>query len=200
MLTTRRITLGLLAGFLMAGTAAAQAPSRRLRGTIESLDGSLLVVRTADASVPVTLAPNVGVTAMSAGTLADIVPGAFIGVVGIGPANAMKAINVAIFPESARGAGEGHREWDTLPDSTMTNATVDADVASSDGRTLKLTAKGETYTAAVTPQTVVVKNGPGTLAMLKPGAWVFLTVQPNESGMLTTPRVAVGVDGFAPPL
>jgi hypothetical protein len=33
-------------------------------------------------------------------------------------------IAVHIFPEAMRGTGEGHRPWDLMPSSTMTNATV----------------------------------------------------------------------------
>jgi hypothetical protein len=39
-----------------------------------------------------------------------------------------RAIAVTVFPEAMRGTGEGHRPFDFLPQSTMTNATV-ADVA-----------------------------------------------------------------------
>lgn len=39
-----------------------------------------------------------------------------------------EALEVVVFPEAARGTGEGHRPWDLLPQSTMTNATV-ADLA-----------------------------------------------------------------------
>ena len=54
-----------------------------------------------------------------------------------------KALEVVVFPEAARGTGEGHRPWDLLPQSTMTNATV-ADLAAAPksvrgGQQLRLT-------------------------------------------------------------
>ncbi len=45
-----------------------------------------------------------------------------------------KAVEIHIFPEAMRGTGEGHRPWDLMPNSTMTNATVDNEVASVDGQ------------------------------------------------------------------
>jgi hypothetical protein len=35
-----------------------------------------------------------------------------------------KAVEIHIFPEPMRGTGEGHRPWDLMPNSTMTNATI----------------------------------------------------------------------------
>lgn len=37
----------------------------------------------------------------------------------------LKALEVHIFPETARGTGEGHRPYDLQPGSTMTNANVE---------------------------------------------------------------------------
>jgi hypothetical protein len=36
------------------------------------------------------------------------------------------AMAVTLFPQAMRGTGEGHRPFDFMPQSTMTNATVDA--------------------------------------------------------------------------
>ena len=61
----------------------------------------------------VNLAPEATVFAMVKATLADVKPGAFIGVGATPqPDDSQQAIRVVIFPESMRGLGEGHRPWD----------------------------------------------------------------------------------------
>ena len=62
-------------------------------------------------------------------TLADVKPGAFIGVAAMPGVNGeQKAMDVHIFPEATRGTGEGFRPYDLAPGSTMTNGNVDARV------------------------------------------------------------------------
>src|ERR1700727_2767893 len=112
----RKIILS--AAFAFAATAVlAQAPDTvRVRGTIQSVDGSTLDVKARDgAAGKVKL---VGITAMPQ------------------PDGTQKAVEIHIFPEAARCTGEGHRPWDLMPGSTMTNANVDSEVAISDGKTL----------------------------------------------------------------
>ncbi len=50
-----------------------------------------------------------------------------------------------------RGVGEGHRAWDLTPDSTMTNATVEAAVTDVAGRVLTLTYKDGKQELVVPP-------------------------------------------------
>ena len=54
------------------------------------------------------------------------------------PDGSQKAVEIHIFPEALRGMGEGHRPWDLVPNSTMTNANIESAVASSDGKELVL--------------------------------------------------------------
>ena len=54
-----------------------------------------------------------------------ITSGAFVGIAAAPIAGGgWKALEVLLFPESARGSGEGHYGWDLTPDSSMPNATV----------------------------------------------------------------------------
>ena len=93
-----------------------------------------------------------------------------------------------MFPESARGAGEGHRPFDMLPQSTMTNATVADVVASPKGRTLQLKYKdGE--------RAIVV---PLDASLLVVGASVSLTAQLVD-GKPTITRINAGRNGFQLP-
>jgi len=57
--------------------------------------------------------------------LADVKQGTFVGITAMPqPDGSQKAVEIHIFPEPMRGTGEGHRPWDLVPNSTMTNATV----------------------------------------------------------------------------
>ena len=110
----------------------------RVRGTIESVNNDVMVVKARDGKdVTVRLASATQVAGIVPTTLADIKVGSFIGAAGMPQADgSQKAIEVHVFPESMRGTGEGFREWDVRPNSSMTNATVANMVAGNDGQTL----------------------------------------------------------------
>lgn len=189
--------------FLVAvsfGQAVAQpAQNRRIRGTIESLDGSVLMVKARDgASVKIKLADNYAVTAYTRAQLADIKVGSYIGVAGTPqPDGSQKAISINIFPESARGLGDGFRPWD-LPNSTMTNAAVAEALASADGQTLKVKYKDGEKTIIVPPVTPIALFGPGERGELKVGVAVAVPAVTKPDGSLESSRVGVGRDGVVP--
>src|SRR5262245_66486953 len=106
---------------------AAQAQIR-VRGAIEKVEDHALTVKSRDGqSVTIKLNPNFSVLAVTQATFADIRQGAFVGAAALRqPDGTFRAQEVVIFPEAMRGTGVGHYTWDLTPDSTMTNATVDA--------------------------------------------------------------------------
>lgn len=174
---------------------AQPAQYRRIRGTIESLDGNVLMVKARDgASVKITLADNYGVSAFTKRSLSDIKAGDYIGVAGTPQADgSQRAISINIFPESARGLGDGHRPWD-LPNSTMTNAAVAEAVAGADGQTLTLKYKDGEKKIIVPTTTPIATFGPGEKSELKPGAAVIVTAVTKPDGSLESSRVGVGRD------
>jgi hypothetical protein len=109
-----------------------------------------------------------------------------------------RAIAVTVFPESARGTGEGHRPFDLLPQSTMTNATVADVVATTSGRTLRLKYKDGERTIVVPTDAPIVTFRPGDRSLLVPGASVSLTAQMTD-GKPTISRINVGRNGFSLP-
>lgn len=193
-------TAGLLA--LLAPAAIAQDAPVRVRGTIERVEADHYVIKARNGGeVKVKLPDNVMVVALIKASLADIKQGSYVGVAGMPQADgSQKALEVHIFPEAMRGAGEGHRGWDLQPSSTMTNGAVEQTVASADGQILTLKYKEGEKKIVVTPQTPIVVYTPGDKSELKAGTPIFISAATKQpDGMLTTPRVNVG-RGVAPPM
>ncbi|MBV8916337.1 MAG: hypothetical protein JOZ05_25280 [Acetobacteraceae bacterium] len=105
------------------GRPAAPPP---LSGTVETLQGAVLTVRSAQSgSVPVNLAPDVQVITQERVSVDAIKSGLFVGVTASeGKDGKLHASEVHIFPESMRGTGEGHYPWQGPPNTTMTNGNV----------------------------------------------------------------------------
>ncbi len=201
---TRMLSASLLTATLLSTVALAQQPQpTRIRGTIESVDGANLTVKTRDGEErKVHLTDAATVTGITKTTLSEIKPGSYIGVTGQPqPDGTQKAIAIHIFPEAMRGAGEGFRPWDLRPNSTMTNATVDQKVAATDGQTLTVKYKDGEKKVTVGPDTPIVTFVPSTKAELKAGAKVIIMgADKKPDGSYETARVNVGLDGLTPPM
>jgi hypothetical protein len=185
-----------------APTVSAQDAPVRVRGTIERVEGDIYIVKArSGVEVKVKLPDNVMVVALTKATLADIKQGSYVGVSGMPqPDGSQKALEVHIFPEAMRGAGEGHRPWDLQPSSTMTNGAVEQTSASADGQVLMLKYKDGEKKIIVSPSTPIVIYVSGDKGELKPGTPIFISAATKQpDGTLTTPRVNVG-RGVAPPM
>jgi hypothetical protein len=195
--------VALVAGLLVATTtvAIAQTPVR-VRGAITELSGQTLKVKSREgAVVELKLADGYTVTGVVKAALTDIKPGAFVGAAALKQADGtFRAQEVLIFPESARGTGEGHRPWDLTPDSTMTNATVDAIVEKVDGPILTLKYPNGQASIVVPRDVPIVTFSSGDPGLLRPGAAVFIPATKNADGTFTTNRILVGKDGVVPPM
>src|SRR5215813_9788340 len=124
--TPRLLAAAFAAISVLASSAyAQQAPTVRIRGTIESVDGNTLAIKTREGTdVKVKMTDNVAVFAVVKTELSQVKEGSYIGVSAMPQADGtQKAFAVHIFPENQRGAAEGFRPWDARANSTMTNAT-----------------------------------------------------------------------------
>lgn len=192
-----------IGAMLMAGSLAlAQtATPVRLRGTIERADAASVTVRERSGEV-ITLALPAKYTFQEVYPI-DIVaiqPNAFIGTAAVpGRDGALEALEVVVFPEAARGTGEGHYPWDLKADTSMTNATVADLVRQAGSRRLTLRYKDGEKTVVVPDGVPVVTFRPGEAALVRPGARVFI-VAAEVGGQPTVSRLVVGRDGFAPPM
>jgi hypothetical protein len=197
----RALSLPALSLVLICSQAFAQpAQTRRIRGTIEGLDGNVLMVKARDGTdVKIKLADNWSVISYTKAQISDIKVGTFIGVGGTPQADgSQRAVSINIFPESARGLGEGFRPWDQAPNGTMTNANVAEAVAGVDGQTLLLKYKDGEKKIIVPPATPIALFGPGEKAEVKPGVAVAVSAVTKPDGSLESARVGVGRDGLVP--
>lgn len=207
MQTVSRRVLGATAlAMIIATTAvwAQQAPTQRVRGTIEKVDGDTLTVKTrAGETATVKLTADARVAAMLKATLADIKPGSFIGVTAMPqPDGSQRAIGVHIFMEAQKGVVQArHFGWDREPGSTMTNANVDTSVSSVDGQVMTVKYPDGEKKVVVPSNTNIVAMAPGSKADLKPGAaFIIMAAQKQPDGTLSAPAISVGRDGATPPM
>lgn len=187
---------------LIAPAALAQDAPVRVRGAIERVEGDTYVVKARNGTEhKVKLPDNVVIVALIKASLADIKQGSYVGVSGMPqPDGSQKALEVHIFPEAMRGAGEGHRPWDLQPSSTMTNGAVEQTSASANGQVLTLKYKAGEKKVVVPADCPIVSYLPGNKSELKPGTPIFISAATRQpDGTLTTPRVNVG-RGVAPPM
>jgi len=183
----------------IVGPASAQEIVR-IRGTIERIDGPAYVIKSRDGGeLKLTLTDNPLYVAISPSTMADIKPGMFVGSAGMmQPDGTQKAIEVHIFPESMRGTGEGHYDWDIKPQSKMTNGNVEQAVTGVDGPVLSVKYKDGEKKLVVTPETVVVTYVPGNKDEVKPGTKVFVSAKKQPDGTFQAPRITYGRNGAGP--
>ena len=181
--------------------AYAQTTSRRIRGRVVSLDGKTLTVATREGpTVAIALADNFAVSEVTPLTLDAIAPNSFVGIASLHRDGQDIAVEVLVFPEAARGSGEGSYPWDLAPESTMTNATVATVAAAADGRKLALTYKGGTREVVVPPGAAIVTVAPADKSLLVAGAPVFIGATVGADGSLSAARVTTGRNGVAPPM
>jgi hypothetical protein len=190
----KRFALLLL--LLVTTAAFAQAPTR-VRGTITSLEGDVLSVKSREGKeLKIQLAPDAQVALTKKASAADFKPGAYVGVTSVkGPDGRLVARRVhALGPQ----VPQMHGTWDSIPDSMMTNATLDATAQVGAGTELVLKNKDGEQKILVTPQTEYYTFAPGMRADLKPGETIF-TGAAQKDGKLVAQRVTVSKDGVKPP-
>jgi hypothetical protein len=179
-----------------------QTSPSRVRGTIESVDGETLMVKSRSGEdVKLTMTGDLRVVGIVKIALSDIKVGSFIGTTTVpGPDGINNAVEVHVFPEDMRGTGEGSRPYDLKPNSSMTNATVAESVVGNDGHTLMVKYKDGEKKVVVSPDTPVVTYVPAGKSDLKPGAKVIAFMKKLPDGSFETNRVSVGRDGLTPPM
>jgi hypothetical protein len=188
--------------------AAAAVPPVRMHGVIAHVDADSLTVKDRSGEV-VTLARPVDmrVTEVRPIRLSDIKPHSFIGAGATPqPDGTQRAVEVHVFAESMRGTGEGFHPWDTVPNGTMTNATVAtlaaAPASTPGGQKIVLKYKDGEQTLIVPRGTPIVTFNPAQddqAALVVQGAQVVVTARIKD-GKPTASSLLVGRNGFTPPM
>lgn len=186
---------------LVCVAALAQSPTQRLRGSVTSFDGTTLVVaERSGQSISMTLDDKFSVNEVLPIEASAIKSGSYVGVAAKSGADGpLQAFEVLVFPEAARGAAEGHSNWDLEPGSTMTNATVAELASAPQGRTLKLKYKDGEKSVVVPDDVPIVTFKPGDKSLLEPGAKVLVT-ETMRDGKPVALRALAGRNGFTPPM
>lgn len=191
---------------LFAVPALAQAPAEgtptRIRGTVEKLDGKTLTVKTRDGqTAAIALADNFTVSALTKKTVADVKTNDYIASTGKkGSDGKLHCVELRIFPEALRGTAEGQFPWDSMPEATMTNATVTGTATATGGQTFKVKFKDNESEFVAGAECQVFGYIPGDPSLLKPGAAIFAVAQKKPDGSLTAARVTAEKDGVKPPM
>jgi hypothetical protein len=181
----------------IAAVASVQAQNR-IRGTITGVAGDALIVKTADGrDVHIQLTPDAQVATTRKATLADFKAGSYVGVTSLRRSDgALVASRVhALGPQVPSGHNP---KWDSIPDSLMTNASIESMAQVSGGSELVLKYKDGEQKILVTPTTQYFTFAPGTKEDLRPGERIFTNAKPDGAKFVAS-RIAVSKDGVNPP-
>jgi len=193
-----RVRIALLCGALVVAGAVDAQTATRIRGTITGFDGNVLAVKSREGQdLKLQLVENASVAVAKAVKFEDIKQGDLVGVTGMKrPDGSLVAVEVHYLPPNIP---TGHGPWDLLPESTMTNANVEATVAAAGKRELTLKYKDGMQKIAVPEGIPLVRAVPGTRADLAVGEYVFVAAQSFPDGKMTALRIQVSKDGVKPP-
>ncbi|HVI23619.1 MAG: hypothetical protein ACJ783_06350 [Myxococcales bacterium] len=188
--------IAFLAIALAGSTAFAQTPPTKVRGTIVSLHGDELTVKTKDGSEKkIELSKDAQVAVAKKTSLSEIKPGTYVGSTAVkGPDGKLVAREVHTIPPQAPS---GHTPWDSEPGATMTNANLTGVAKSTGGEEITLQYKDGEQKIVVPKGTPVLTFTPGDRSALKPGETIF-TMAREQDGKLMTQRVQVSKDGVKP--
>ena len=177
-------------------TAAAAQSNMRVRGTITSLDGNVLSVKSRDGKeLKLNLTPDAQVSVAKKLQLSDIKPGTYVGVTSVSQGGRQVAKEVHLIPPTAPA---GHMDWDLTPGSKMTNANLQAAVQSAGGNEITLKYKDGEQKIMVPNSTPIVGFDNGDRSALKKGETIWTNARVEGDGKLVTNRVQVSKDGVKP--
>jgi hypothetical protein len=174
-----------------------------IRGKITAIDGAVYGIETADGqTVSMTLAAEHTVLLYTPLAFKDIKAKDYLAIPSVPtPEGGKKALAIIVFPEAMRGLNEGNANWDLVPGSKMTNATLAEVKASTGGAEQMLTVThGSTSEDITVPNTApVVTFAPAAGRALKVGEQAIFFTKAVDGG-LTAGLVGVSADGSLPPL
>ena len=173
------------------------AQNINLRGAIASYDGKVLGVTLRDGqSVLIDLPEGLPISATERFSMEDVKPGIVLGVTTINRSDGAK-VAIDVRPISPT-APQGLSAYDLQPQSTMTNAVLEAAVLSSDTNEFVLNYKTGSVKVLVPKGTPMSRAVPGSRADLVLGQSVYVASRRNDANGFTAVRIQVGKNGVHP--
>src|ERR1700719_3842310 len=203
-ITSQVFVAATLAATFALSAVSAQAQNVRVRGTIEKLDGNVLTVKSRDgAELKLVLKDNVRIAGVVKASLAAVKPDSNVAITSRPRADGtLEAFELRIAP-AGQPFNSFHADWDLMPNSFMTNGSLQTSIAGVDGQVLTVKYKvlgkpDEEEQIVVHPQTIIATSVPGTKEDLKPGLKVFVAGAPKlPDGSLDV--AAIQVEKEIPP-
>ena len=189
--------LFLVVSTLYLASLSAQAQNMRVRGTITSLDGDVLSVKTREGKdIKVQLASDAQVVTTKKVSAGEFKAGSYVGVTSVkGPDGRLLAKRVhALGP----AVPQMHGAWDGMPNSMMTNSNITNITKAGKGSELTLTNKEGEQKILVDADTEYYNFVPGTRADLKKGETIFTGARIDGDKILAQ-RITVSKGGVKPP-
>src|SRR6266851_6413602 len=184
-ITSQVFVVAMLAATFALSSVSAQAQNGRVRGTIEKLDGNVLTVKSRDgAELKLVLKDNVRIAGVVKAAAADIKPDSNVAITSRPRADGtLEAFELRIAP-AGQPFNSFHGDWDLMPNSFMTNGSLQTSVADVDAQVLTVRYKvqgkpAEEKKIIVTSKTIIATTVPGTKEDLKPGLKVFVAGAPK---------------------
>jgi hypothetical protein len=206
-ITSQVSVVALLAATFMLSSIAAHAQNVRVRGTIESLDGNVLTVKSRDGAelkLKLKLKDDARIAGVVKASLGDVKPDSNVAITSRPrPDGTLEAYELRIAPPGQPFNSFHSDNWDLMPNSKMTNGALQTSIAGVDGQvlTVKYKVQGkpdEEKQLIVTPKTIIATTVAGTKADLKPGLKVFVAAAPKlPDGSLDV--AAIQVEKEIPP-
>jgi hypothetical protein len=198
------LVVATLAATCALNAVSAQAQNVRVRGTVEKLDGNSLAVKSRDGTeLKLMLKDNVRVAGVVKASLGDVKANSNVAITSRPrPDGTLEAVELRIAP-AGQPFNSFHSDWDLMPNSFMTNGSLQTSVAGVDGQVLTVKYKvvgksDEEKKIVITPKTIIATTVPGTKEDLKPGLKVFVAGAPKlPDGSLDV--AAIQVEKEIPP-
>src|SRR3954454_11442381 len=186
----------LFLGLMLTIAAVLAQSNMRVRGTISSLEGDVLSVKSRDGKdLKLQLTPDAQIAVAKKLSLADIKPGTYVGVTSVPQGGKQIAKEVHLIPPTAPS---GHMDWDLVPGSKMTNANLEAAVAARGGHEITLKYKDGEQKITVPSVTPIIGFDTGDRSALKKGETICTNARVEGDGKLVTNRVQVSKGGAKP--
>src|SRR6202158_4150683 len=133
--TSQIYVVATLAATFALSSVSAQTQNVRVRGTIEKLDGNVLMVKSRDgAELKLVLKDNVRIAGVVKASVADVKPDSNVAITSRPRAvGTLEAFELRIAP-AGQPFNSFHSEWDLMPNSFMTNGAVQTSITGVDGQ------------------------------------------------------------------